>query len=177
MEQPLYQKECLIFGCGNPLFGDDGFGPAVIAHLEKAHLLSERVAAVDAGTSIRDILFDILLSPVKPRRIIVVDAVDLPGRQPGEIFEIDMDQIEPVKAADFSLHQFPTTTLLKEIRDQSAVEVRVLVAQIAEVPAAVRPGLSAALQGAIAPMGSLIMAAAASFSGSGGRKPAEDPEN
>jgi len=30
-----YQKSTLILGCGNTLFGDDGFGPAVIHFLEK----------------------------------------------------------------------------------------------------------------------------------------------
>lgn len=29
-----YKKSVLVLGCGNILFGDDGFGPAVVEHLQ-----------------------------------------------------------------------------------------------------------------------------------------------
>ncbi len=62
MIELIRSKPCLIFGCGNPLFGDDGFGPKVIEHIEKHHEIPGYAACIDVGTSIRDILFDILLS-------------------------------------------------------------------------------------------------------------------
>jgi len=157
MEHPLYAKECLVFGCGNPLFGDDGFGPAVIEHLETRCCPPQNVTVLDVGTSIREILFDILLSTTRPRRIIIVDAVQMPGREPGDIFEITIDDITPAKISDFSLHQFPTTNMLKEIKEFTAIDVRVFVVQTTELPSEVRPGLSDAVRSAVPRMGEKLM--------------------
>jgi coenzyme F420 hydrogenase subunit delta len=156
-----YQKDCLIFGCGNPLFGDDGFGPAVIEYLENQCHLPATITALDVGTSIRDILFDIILAEQKPRRMIIIDAVDVPDRSPGEIFEIEVDQIAPAKIGDYSLHQFPTTNMLKEIREQTEIDVRLLVVQITGLPPEVRPGLSSELEQAIPAMGRRVLELAA----------------
>jgi coenzyme F420 hydrogenase subunit delta len=152
MLKPVTEYECLVLGCGNPLIGDDGFGPAVIQHLEKHYFLPDSVAAIDCGTSIRDILFDVLLSSQKPRKMIIVDVTDSPGLAPGEIREIDIDQIRPEKISDFSLHQFPTTNMLKEIKEETPVDVRVLVVQVSDMPDEVKPGLSKPVQTAIRPM-------------------------
>ena len=70
----IHSKQCLILGCGNPLFGDDGFDPGVIENLEAHYALPDDTACVDAGTGVRDILFDIILSPQKPRQIIIIDS-------------------------------------------------------------------------------------------------------
>jgi coenzyme F420 hydrogenase subunit delta len=65
-------RSTIIFGCGNLLMGDDGFGPAVIAKLEKEQRLPESVEAVDAMTGIREYLFDYLLSEEgRPDHIII----------------------------------------------------------------------------------------------------------
>ncbi|HKJ65521.1 MAG TPA: hydrogenase maturation protease [Desulfopila sp.] len=53
----------MIFGCGNRIMGDDGFGPAVIDMLSSRYRLPDSVVAVDAGTAVREYLFDYLLSP------------------------------------------------------------------------------------------------------------------
>jgi len=158
MLKPIAEYECLVLGCGNPLIGDDGFGPAVIQHLETHYVLTDSVAAIDCGTSTRDILFDILLSAQKPGKLIIVDVTDSPGLAPGEIREIDIDQIRPEKISDFSLHQFPTTNMLKEIKEETPIDVRVLVVQVAGMPTEVKPGLSEPVQAAIPPMCERIMA-------------------
>jgi coenzyme F420 hydrogenase subunit delta len=152
MLKPVTEYDCLVLGCGNTLIGDDGFGPAVIQHLEQHCRLPDTVATIDCGTSIRDILFDILLSPRKPGKMIIVDVTDRPGLAPGEIREIDIDQIRPEKISDFSLHQFPTTNMLKEIKEETPIDVRVFVAQVAGMPSEVKPGLSDAVRAAIPPM-------------------------
>jgi coenzyme F420 hydrogenase subunit delta len=152
-------KRCLVFGCGNPLFGDDGFGAHVIAHLSAHFTLPEDVACLDAGTAVRDLLFDMLLSPQKPERIIIVDAMDVCGGVPGQIYEIDVEQINPAKVVDFSLHQFPTTNMLKEIREGTPIDVRILVVQTTELPEEIQPGLSTAVAAAVAPMCRRIMQA------------------
>ena len=53
MLRPLFEYDCLVLGCGNPLIGDDGFGPAVIQQLEEAYAIPESVACIDVGTSVR----------------------------------------------------------------------------------------------------------------------------
>lgn len=169
MLKPLAEYECLVLGCGNPLIGDDGFGPAVIQHLERHYSLPDSVAAIDCGTSIRDILFDVLLSPQKPRKIIIIDVADRPDLVPGEIREIDIDQIRSEKIADFSLHQFPTTNMLKEIKEATPIEVRVLVVQATSLPDEVKPGLSQPVQAAVRPMCERIQAEIRSIPTEGSR--------
>jgi len=151
MIQELFTKPVLIFGCGNPLFGDDGFGPAVVEHLMIHYSLPEFVLAVDAGTSIRDLLFDLLLAPVKPSRIHIVDAVCLPDRQPGQLFEPDLDEIPISKVSDFSLHQFPSVNLLREMNSLPLVHVQVLAVQAGHIPDFVQPGLSPEVHKAVEP--------------------------
>jgi coenzyme F420 hydrogenase subunit delta len=140
----VLQKSTLIFGCGNTLLGDDGFGPAVVERLQAAYKdrLPPEAEALDVGTSIREILFDLILSPERPQRLIILDAVDQEGRSPGEVFEIGVDDLPAVKVHDFSLHQFPTVNMLKELKEHTRMEVRILVVQVKEIPEEVRPGLS-----------------------------------
>lgn len=149
MIELIHTKRCLVFGCGNPLFGDDGFGPEVIAHLESQIQLPGHVACLDVGTSIRDFLFDMLLSAKKPRQMIVVDAAQQPGKRPGEVFEIAIDEMNPIKTSDFSLHQFPTTNMLKELKTATDMDIRLLVGQIETIPDHVAPGLSPAMVAAV----------------------------
>lgn len=157
MIESIYSKPCLIFGCGNPLFGDDGFGPAVIGHLLAHHRIPETVACVDAGTAVRDMLFDILLAEKKPDQVIIIDASTQDGRKPGEISEIDIDAIDAKKTADFSLHQFPTTNMLKELKMHTDVMVRVLVVQPEHIPDEINPGLSESVTSAVGKMCAHIM--------------------
>jgi coenzyme F420 hydrogenase subunit delta len=149
MYETLLQKHTLVFGCGNPLFGDDGFGPEIIACLEEDYVLPDYCLCLDAGTSVRDILFDILLSPKRPCRILIIDAVQIENRAPGDIFEIDVAAIPDNKTSDFSLHQFPTTNMLKELKEMTGIEVRVLVVQTGPVPDRVSPGLTPAVTAAV----------------------------
>ncbi len=157
MIEDIHTKPCLVFGCGNPLFGDDGFGPAVIEHLEAHHTIPDHAACMDTGTCIRDILFDILLSENRPRQIVVIDAAEKKGKKPGEIFEISVDDIGSKKTSDFSLHQFPTTNMLKELKEQTDVDVRVLVVQTQHIPEEIDPGISEPVTTAIPEMCHLII--------------------
>ena len=142
------RKPVLVAGCGNLLFGDDGFGCAVIEHLERQGA-PEEVCLADGGTGIRKLLFTLCLSPLRPRRLLIVDAIDA-GREPGEWFEIDPSEIPAVKLDDFSLHQIPTSNLLRELREQAGIEVRVLVCQTGPLPDEIAPGLSEPVRRAVA---------------------------
>jgi coenzyme F420 hydrogenase subunit delta len=145
----LFDKSVLIFGCGNILWGDDGFGPAVIQKLNEHYRLPAHILALDVGTGIRDILFDLVLSDRKPDKIFIIDAVEYPQRQPGEVFEIPVAGIPDHKTSDFSLHQFPTVNMLQELKEHSPIDITILVAQIETIPEEVRPGLSPAVTRAV----------------------------
>ncbi len=140
----------VIFGCGNILLGDDGFGPAVIEALNNTTRLPDNVLAVDVGTGVREYLLDYLLSPATGAdRIILVDAMDIPGIRPGTLQERDPSAISAEKIHDFSLHQFPTVNLLGELARETKVRVTLLTAQIKSIPDTVRPGLSEPVAAAV----------------------------
>lgn len=141
MDPDWYDKSILILGCGNILIGDDGFGPAVIQYLRENFPIPADVCVFDAGTSVREILFNTILSDKKPEKIIIVDAVDC-EREPGELFWLDIDGIPEVKLDDFSMHQIPTSNLLRELRDLCGIEVVVMACQTACATDRVKPGLS-----------------------------------
>ncbi|NPA93798.1 MAG: hydrogenase maturation protease, partial [Thermodesulfobacteria bacterium] len=134
--------DTFIYGCGNVLLGDDGFGPAVISLL-KTHGLPKGVKAQDVGTSIREILFDLVLDPrLAPRKLIVVDSVDMADMAPGEIKIIRPGEIPAIKLHDFSLHQFPTVNLLAELAENTKTDVFIVAAQVERLPTEISPGLS-----------------------------------
>jgi len=137
-------KKILVFGCGNILFGDDGFGPHVVEKFHEIYEIPKHVGVINAGTSVRNILFDITLSEKKPDKIIIVDAIDA-GRIPGEIFEISVDEIPDKKIDDFSMHQLPTSNLLKELKDFCKVEIIIIACQVENIPTEVSTTLSKSL--------------------------------
>lgn len=140
----------MIFGCGNIIMGDDGFGPAVIDQLQTRYELPPGVTAVDAGTCVREYLFDyLLMEEGRPEKIIVLDAVDFTDHQPGEVFEILPDQIPAKKIHDFSLHQFPTVNLLQELAENTGIKVQIIAAQIKFIPEEIAPGLSPVMTHAV----------------------------
>jgi coenzyme F420 hydrogenase subunit delta len=101
------------------------------------------------GTSIRDILFDLVLSDKKPQRIFIIDAVEYPDRRPGEVFEIPVEGIPDKKTSDFSLHQFPTVNMLQELKEHSGIDITIIVAQVETIPEEVKPGLTPVMTAAI----------------------------
>jgi len=141
-------KNVLVLGCGNILLGDDGFGPRVIDELLKNYHFPKNVGVINAGTSVRNILFDITLSEKKPGRIIIIDAYDA-GRTPGEIFEISIDEIPQKKIDDFSMHQLPTSNLLKELKDFCNIDITIIACQIENIPTEVSTDISRKLLDAI----------------------------
>ncbi len=143
------RQPVLILGCGNIFFGDDAFGCAVVDYIESHGGAPASVCLLDAGTGVRNLLFTLTLSPMKPRRLLILDAVDV-GRAPGELFELDPAEIPAVKIDDFSMHQMPTSNLLRELQEQCDLEVRILACQTGELPEQVAPGLSPPVQRAVA---------------------------
>lgn len=152
----LFNKKILVVGCGNPLLGDDGFGPAVIEALEGQNIQADHVGLFDAGTSVRELLFDLLLSGTIPKILILIDAVCHSNRLPGEIMGIDVDQIPKNKVCDYSLHQFPTMNMLKELQDASMINIQIYAVQVGDIPRKIRPGLSQPVKQAVPKLCNLI---------------------
>ena len=71
-------------------------------------------------------------------------------QEPGTVLKLDLDVIPENKRDDFSMHQVPTSNLLRELRDSCGVEVVLIVCQPAEIPEEARSGLSEIAQGAVA---------------------------
>ncbi|MBI4766623.1 MAG: hydrogenase maturation protease [Deltaproteobacteria bacterium] len=151
MIRDFLKKPILILGCGNILFGDDGFGPAVIEHLETYYSLPETVLALDLGTGIKEFLFDLILAPVKPEHIFILDAISQSDRKAGELFEIQLERFRDGKGGDRLFHQFPSLDQLQQLGSLTGVAIRVLAVQTKEVPDTVRPGLSPEVQEAVPP--------------------------
>jgi coenzyme F420 hydrogenase subunit delta len=148
MESEWYGKRTLILGCGNWLLGDDGFGPSVVERLKRDVTVPPDVYVLDAGTSVREILFDVTLSEEKPEKIVIVDAIDC-DREPGELFALDIGSMPQKKLADFSSHQVPTSSLLRDLRDLCGVDVIVMVCQVLNRDTEIGPGLSQPVEQAV----------------------------
>jgi len=130
----MFSAPVVVLGCGNTLFGDDGIGPRAVAELADECHPDSGAVFLDAGTSVRTLLADLLLSGASPRRLIVVDAVMEPDREPGSILEWPLrDSSDPGKRPA-SLHQAPTPMLLEAVRSRLGCEVRVLTVQAARIP-------------------------------------------
>jgi coenzyme F420 hydrogenase subunit delta len=139
----------VIFGCGNILLGDDGFGPAVIEQLRQADL-PESVRVIDAGTAIREYLLDYLMLPtLRPAMLIVVDAWSAEGDAPGQVQQCVPADLPVQKTHDFSLHQFPTVNLLVELEEETGIEVVLIIARTASIPDRIEPGLSPVMRTAV----------------------------
>lgn len=138
-------KRVLILGVGNVLFGDDGFGPAAAEYLQKNCKVPNDVYVMDVGTGAGDILFNVALSSKKPKKIIILDSVNM-KRKPGEVFQLSLDELPADRMSDFSMHFFPSPNALKELRDQMGVQVVIVACQAGKMPDSVSPGLSEAVQ-------------------------------
>lgn len=84
--------EIVVAGCGNLLFADDGFGPAVAQELLK-FALPDNVKVVDAGICAAPFVFT-LLDPERTKKLIVVDIVDF-GAVSGAIARLRIDDLSP----------------------------------------------------------------------------------
>ncbi|NOR15236.1 MAG: hypothetical protein GQ544_05995, partial [Candidatus Aminicenantes bacterium] len=60
-----------------------------------------------------------------------------------------LDEIPMEKLDDFSIHQVPSSNLLKELKDLCSVEVIVKVCQVKTIPDTIQSGLSEPLRKAI----------------------------
>ena len=87
-------KENLILGCGNPLFGDDGFGPEFVRKLkdEKIEDKFNNLAVIDCGSGISPFLNLINSSKHKIKNLYIIDCGDFKGKL-GDVLVLDGKEI------------------------------------------------------------------------------------
>ena len=82
--------EIVVAGCGNPLFADDGFGPAVAEELGRLEL-PDTIKVMDAGPGGPHFIFT-LIDPEHTKRLIIIDIADF-GAEPGEIRDFSVEDL------------------------------------------------------------------------------------
>ena len=93
--------DLLVLGIGNPLWGDEGFGLAALAALERDWELPRGVETLDGGTQGMYLLPHIRAA----RRLLVLVAIDF-SQPPGTILVLRDDEVPRLMGARrLSLHQ------------------------------------------------------------------------
>jgi hydrogenase maturation protease len=132
----------LLLGVGNVLQGDDGVGVYAVGRLAGVELPG--VEVYEAGTTGPE------LAVVLERRqkIVVVDAIDA-GAEPGTVFRLTPDEIQPPIGTPLSLHQLSFLHALEETRllDAAPTDVTILAIQVADVESGI--GLSVPVEAVI----------------------------
>jgi coenzyme F420 hydrogenase subunit delta len=119
--ETLY-SEIVVAGCGNPLYADDGFGPAVVESL-KGLKLPGNVTVVDAGLGGPHFVFT-LLNPESTKTLIIVDIADFGGK-PGELRWLAVDELPEGSYRD--AHSWDLVEPLQCIKDN--IRIRILACQ------------------------------------------------
>lgn len=123
-------QENVICGCGNPLFADDGFGPAVVEELQKLQL-PENVKVIDAGLGGPHFIFSLMEQSQEPvNRLIIIDIADF-GGNPGEITLLSPNELPPGKYRD--AHSWDLTEPLHRLKEK--VEITIIGCQPKRVTA------------------------------------------
>ncbi|HUJ75035.1 MAG TPA: hydrogenase maturation protease, partial [bacterium] len=87
----------LICGVGNKLKGDDGLGPLVVERLEQ-ETLPPGVDLADYGIS----GFKCALKLEGYEKVIFVDAISLPGSEPGRLHRLEITKEQLMKSPNLS---------------------------------------------------------------------------
>jgi len=124
----MLYPEILITGCGNPLFADDGFGPAVVEEMAKLEL-PDNIKVIDAGLGGPHFIFT-LIDPEVTRKLIIIDIADF-GAEPGELA---IFRVEDLPAGSYrDAHSWDLTEPLQRLKDR--VEIVVIGCQPKRVTA------------------------------------------
>ncbi|NPA16084.1 MAG: hydrogenase maturation protease [Deferribacteres bacterium] len=122
-----------VIGLGNLLLRDDGVGIRVIEALKKAGL--EGVELIDGGTAVFSIPFE------DYDRVILVDAVKLPHKRPGEVVVLTKRQLlSGGERVVWSGHSLDLIDILKLLEFESKLPRELYL--IGVVPSSIETGLS-----------------------------------
>jgi coenzyme F420 hydrogenase subunit delta len=114
----MLYPEIVIAGCGNPLFADDGFGPAVVEEMQKL-TLPDNVKVVDVGLGGPHFIFT-LLDPEVTKKLVIIDIADF-GAEPGEITKLRVEDLPPGAYRD--AHSWDLTEPLSRLKDDIDITV------------------------------------------------------
>lgn len=114
----MLYPEIVVVGCGNPLFADDGFGPAVVEEMTRCSL-PENVKVVDAGLGGPHFVFT-LLDPEKTRRLVIIDIADF-GAEPGTLQTFSPEDLPAGSYRD--AHSWDLTEPLQRLKDRIEITV------------------------------------------------------
>lgn len=114
----MLYPEIVVAGCGNPLFADDGFGPAVVEALKDLEL-PDNVKVVDAGLGGPHFVFT-MLDPSTTRKLVIIDCADFGGK-PGEIRIIPFEDLPPGSYRD--AHSWDLTEPLLRLKDSIDITI------------------------------------------------------
>ncbi len=136
-----YTHENLIVGCGNILYGDDGFGPEVIKQMQNMDLeLKGDTQLIDGGTSAPHYIFT--LPEDEWKNILIIDIASLDS-EPGTLTVLDLDEVKEEERY-MDVHGLSATYPLHELSDR--INVKLVVCQPENVPLEMELGLSRTLQ-------------------------------
>lgn len=135
-----YNHENLIVGCGNILYGDDGFGPEVIKYIKENNIkFRGDTITIDGATSAPHYIFT--LPQEKWQNIIITDIAQL-DQKPGTIKVLELDQIvEEERYMD--VHGLSATYPLHSLEDK--VNIKIVAIQPENLPNEMEMGLSETL--------------------------------
>ena len=136
----------LIYGAGNLILSDEGFGVHFVRHLERHYEIPDNVELYDGGTLGIMVHFKF----EEADKVILVDVVDAAG-EPGDIFRYEREEIMlkriPVK---MSPHQIglQEMLLISEMRDAPQAELTFfgIIASSLEPGSTLSPPLAAGLE-------------------------------
>ena len=97
-------RTTLVLGLGNPLSGDDAFGPQVIEQLRRSEPQPPGITLIDAHTDLLNYIEDF----VTYDRVLLVDAILDPERklgEPGALVLLDEAQLQSLPETSQSIHQ------------------------------------------------------------------------
>ncbi|WNY27151.1 coenzyme F420-reducing hydrogenase, FrhD protein [Methanolapillus ohkumae] len=141
---PKYlEKEVLVLGCGNILFGDDGFGFHVVNRLNEIKnstkkdalpLSSDQLGIIDAGTGASHFILSLIDENTVIRKIIIVDIVDY-GLAPGEMIRLYPKDLPKIPKYQIDAHDMPLAGMLVDLNRDFGIDVVVIGCQYKNMPA------------------------------------------
>jgi len=114
----MLYPEIVITGCGNPLFADDGFGPAVVEAMAELEL-PDNIKVIDAGLGGPHFVFT-LIDPERTKKLIIIDIADF-GAKPGELA---LFRVEDLPAGSYrDAHSWDLAEPLQRLKDRVDITV------------------------------------------------------
>jgi len=148
----------LVCGVGNKLKQDDGLGPLVVDRLEKVKLPAN-VEVADFGIS----GFKCALFLEGYDKVVFVDAISLPGCEPGRLHRIKLDRQQVLASPNLSsfsvsLHETDLEKILATAAVLNIYPAEVVIIGCQPEKTSVAMGLTPAIERAVPEVIKLVMA-------------------